>query len=79
MGNTPDIIISIQQLTGGGHEEICDKNVGHDTKMVGSHRLRVSIFKARVSQKDSFIMIGISSFETSFMMNVMVNVGRKGD
>ena len=26
-----------KQLTGGGHEEICDKKVGHGTKMVGNH------------------------------------------
>ena len=43
MGNTPDIVISIQQLTGGGHEEICDKNVGHGTEMVGNHWPRLSL------------------------------------
>ena len=31
------MLYHIKQLTDGGHEEICDKNVGHDTKMVGNH------------------------------------------
>ena len=31
------LLYHIKQLTDGGHEEICDKNLGHDTKMVGNH------------------------------------------
>ena len=35
--NTPDIVISYKTINCGGHEEICDKNVGHATKKVGNH------------------------------------------
>ena len=31
------LLYHTEQLTDGGHEEICDKNVGHGTEMVGNH------------------------------------------
>ena len=38
------LLYHTKQLTGGGHEEICDKKVGHATKMVGNHWSRVGRF-----------------------------------
>ena len=34
------LLYHTEQLTDGGHEEICDKNVGHGTEMVGNHWVR---------------------------------------
>ena len=31
------LLYHTKQLTGGGHEEICDKKVGHGTEMLGNH------------------------------------------
>ena len=34
------LLYHIKQLTGGGHEEICDKKVGYGTKLAGNHWVR---------------------------------------
>ena len=36
------LLYHTKQLTGEGHEEICDKKVGHGTKMLGNHWFRAS-------------------------------------
>ena len=55
MGNTPDIVISYKTIKRWGHEEICDKNVGHDTKMVGNHCPRV--MAADLNRPPTFFII----------------------
>ena len=58
------LLYHTEQLTDGGHEEICDKNVGHGTEMVGNHwsiayrLLPVKTVVAVFSIKDTFIVQG---------------------
>ena len=45
------LLYHTEQLTDGGHEEICDKNVGHGTEMVGNHWSNGTFFQRKIRLK----------------------------
>jgi len=45
------LLYHTEQLTDGGHEKICDKNVGHGTEMVGNHWFRAIDCQKRFLKK----------------------------